>query len=149
MEHTLSFCILDDLIPCHGPCHITFSNEEISYDTIAKYVNTIIKKFKKNPKKDQSNYFDEEFFKSDNYISKIIKDLLNKGFFVCNRYNKYYVIAFSLDYVRFEIFSKDCDKELIKWRYYDKNDPINGKIIDADYNENPVVKIFKNLQLLN
>jgi hypothetical protein len=39
---------------------------------------------------------------------------------------KYYVI----DWTRFEVFSKDCDKELITWRDGDENDPVVHQIVN-------------------
>ena len=55
------------------------------------------------------------------------------------------MIAFALDFKRFEIYSKDCDKELIHWHENDDNDPIaeTGIISDEDYNENPVIQIVQ------
>jgi len=49
---------------------------------------------------------------------------MNKGYWVWNRFEKYYVVAFALDFTRFEVYSKDCDKQLIKWRENDENDKI-------------------------
>ena len=62
------------------------------------------------------------------------------------RFNKYYVICFAINYTRFEVFSKDCDKKLIKWRDDDQNDPIKGIIRDDNYNENPVISMLRNFQ---
>lgn len=39
--------------------------------------------------------------------------LLTNKFAVINRVEKYYVITFAINGTRFEIYSKDCDKELI------------------------------------
>ncbi|MFS8160395.1 MAG: hypothetical protein ACMG6E_09370, partial [Candidatus Roizmanbacteria bacterium] len=84
------------------------------------------------------------FYKKYMSLSDITNDLLNDGYYVWNRFEKYYVIAFALDYVRFEIYSKDCDKILIKWRENDATDPIKG-IIKGEYNQNPVITLVKSL----
>ena len=55
------------------------------------------------------------------------------------------MIAFALDYARFEIFSKDCDKELISWRGDDQDDPVVDTIDNPNYNENPVITLMKRL----
>lgn len=79
------------------------------------------------------------------YQSEIIDDLINKGYWVWNRFTKYYVVAFSLDFTRFDVYSKDCEKKLITWREKDENDQIKGIIRDSNYNENPVVSLMKML----
>jgi hypothetical protein len=53
---------------------------------------------------DPSRYFDYAFFKDKknvHVIEIIVDDLCNQKFFVINWYNKYYVIAFALNYERF------------------------------------------------
>lgn len=46
---------------------------------------------------------------------RFIVDLISNRFSVVNRVEKYYVVAFSIDGTRFEIYSKDCEKKLIEW----------------------------------
>jgi len=92
-------------------------------------------------------------------IKEVVDNLYNDGFHVWNRLNKYYVVAFAINYNRFDIYSKDCDKKLIEWEDLDssgddtdKSDDScdsdnkkkkNGKIVyqinDENYNVNPVI----------
>lgn len=65
-------------------------------------------------------------------IEEIAAELLENRYYVWNRINKYYCIVFALDFVRPEVFSKGCDKQPMKWRKKDENDPIVGKIKDPE-----------------
>lgn len=78
-------------------------------------------------------------------IDGIIEKLLNNRYYVINRINKHNVIAFALNYTRFEVYSKDCDKELITWRDDNANDLIIRQIHDPNYNENPVIRFMCSL----
>jgi hypothetical protein len=165
MADTISFGILDDLNFCYGPIRRNINKEDIN--DIKKNIKNMVSVFKwkdvvgctpetsswgkfcyeKNHdhgKKDESEYFNEEFFeKEDELIDHIASKLQQNCFFVKNRYNKYYVIAFAINYSRFDIYSKDCTKISIDWG--EKNGPVlsEGIIWDPDYNENPVIKSMK------
>lgn len=140
MTHILSFVILDDLFPCYGPKHQTVQDLKNLKFTI----NDFIKDFENGQKTDKSGYFDSKFFEKKNkYLETIVENLTKFNYHVLNRYNKYYVIAFSMNYTRFEVFSKDFDKELIKWRENDKDDQITGTINNTDYNKNPVLNLIE------
>lgn len=81
-------------------------------------------------------------------VDYVAEKLIDENYFVYNRVNKYYVVAFALDYTRFEIYSKDCDKQLINWQVDNekaKNAKIVHQIEDPDYNENPVITTLKSL----
>ena len=139
--NTISFCILDDLEYYHGPVHVEFQH----HTEIKDIITNLVTPFKET--RDASSYFDKAFFEeSDRNISEIVSGLKRNDYFVINRYNKYYVIAFAINYTRFEVFSKDCDKKLITWRPEDGNDPVKGIIDDEDYNENPVISFMRSLQ---
>lgn len=133
---TLSVGILDDLqFILKITCEITDLKEDVK-----RICNSL-------RGQDRSQFFDDKFFTSfDKNVDCIVKSLKAKRFFVRNRYNKYYVIAFAIDYTRFEIFSKDYSKKLISWRD-NEDDPISeeGIIIDENYNENPVETLMKAL----
>jgi len=141
MTNTVSFCILDDLIPKYGPVHVNFDG--LSYDTVNKVVTNILSTFK-SQKDDPTGYYNERI--NAHEIQEITQDLLNSGYYVWNRFEKYYVIAFALNFTRFEVFSKDCDKELIKWRDNDESDEIKGLLVDDNYNENPVITMMRKFQ---
>lgn len=74
---------------------------------------------------DKSGYFDKKFFEgyTDNnekldknhYINNIVDKLLKNDFFVYNRYNKYYSVAFAINKKRFPVYSKDTDTVMIQW----------------------------------
>ncbi len=87
------------------------------------------------------------FLDSTNYHRDIAVSLLENRYWCRNRFEKYYVPAFALDYTRFEVFSKDCEKELISWRPgQDDQAPMVNQITNPDYNENPVISLMKALQ---
>ena len=134
-KHVLSFCIFDDLYPMMTPIEMKFNELDelkILVDKMLMY---------KLKYENLEEYFE---FVSDN-IDYIVSKLRKKRYYVRNRYEKYYVIAFAIDYVRFEIYSKDCDKQLIKWREDDANDKIVGLIADENYNDNPVVRLMNQI----
>lgn len=146
MTHTISFVILDDLRPAYGPIYITIDN--LSIENIVKAVTEIVSVFKPNgdtsEQSDPTTYYFEHFFENEQEnIQRISYNLMSEHYYVRNRFEKYYVIAFAVDYSRFEVFSKDYDKELISWD--DNEGPIleNGLITNPDYNENPVVTMMK------
>jgi hypothetical protein len=96
---------------------------------------------------DPSDFFGEEFWENEEQcINSIVQSLIKKSFFVTNRYNKYYSIAFAINYTRFEIYSFGCDKELIDWK--DGKGIVSqfGIIHDPNYNESPVLKILRSLR---
>lgn len=139
--HTVSFVILDDLKPFMGPCHATFDGpvRSIAIEAaVRKLVGNV------TPEADPTmSVFQKENLESN--IRDIVWDLERESFWRMNRVNKYYVVAFALDYTRFEVFSKDCEKELIRWRPESDDDPValKGIIENPDYNENPVVTFMK------
>lgn len=80
--------------------------------------------------------------KEKKFRIEIAHELKKEGHYVVNRVNKYYVYAFSLDYTRFEVYSKGYEKKVIDWKEFDEdatNGPIRGRVQD-DYNVNPVLK---------
>src|ERR1700722_4382478 len=105
-DNILSFCIFDDLQPAYGPIHVQF--QEKSYKVLTKIVDNIIRECTNDP----SGYYVNKHHSTDEVVATLISD----DYYVINRYQKYYVIAFAINYTRFEIYSKDCDKELIQWR---------------------------------
>ena len=137
-ENVISFRILEDLSTVYSD---SVSIKDSSFEEIMKGVKEIAKPFMTRKETDSTVYY----FKDDYYSQEVAEALMKKGYYVVNRYEKYYVVAFALNYTRFEVFSKDCDKETIKWRYDDSDDVIEGKITDDDYNENPVVKLLKKM----
>lgn len=154
----LSFTILDDLQYTDDPVHVEIDNTET--DTLKAAIDKIAAPYLKyiqrrkgldykqtysledvpDEKADSSGYF----FELDFDIHEIIDDLQEQGYYCLNRYQKYYVVAFALNYTRFEVFSKDCDKEIINWGN-DKEGEIVHRIQNEKYNENPVVSFMKSL----
>jgi hypothetical protein len=146
--HTLSFSILDDCEHEYGPINISIPDKNIStIETAIKSILNDLYKSNEDPSGYYArfdSYYKKKFFPTEHEINEIAQDLSDCGYYVINRFEKYYVIAYALDFTRFEIFSKDCDKELIIWP-----DSPNGKVIglitDPDYNENPVIKLMNSL----
>ncbi len=150
-QHTLSFAIFDDLFPLYGPIHVSI--KDLSWLEINKSVCEIASPFQSKQIKDPiTYYFGTSYgYGPDFNQVDIVNNLHQDGYFVKNRYNKYYVVAWSIDYTRFEIFSKDKDKILVSWRSEDdkedeKQGQIKGIINNENYNENPVITFMKELR---
>ena len=142
--HTISFTILDEMSPIYGPVHMNIENlQEKSIKIGVMRLSQPFLKYKKRerkekdykffecwPKKgesvdtsgyytdytdysDYSDYSDECMF-SPYYV---VKGLSKHGYYRMNSVNKYYSVAFAIDYTRFNVWSKDCDETLIKWFY--------------------------------
>lgn len=157
-EVVISFVLLDDLSPSVGPIHraIKYNKEEII--TFIKeienlfYKNSEVRDMKfderikyceqHNKRGDSSRFFNENL--TDDERDGIAEELLNNQYYVRNRVEKYYVIAFAINYTCFDVYSKDCDKELVSWGD-DKVGEIKGIITDPHYNENPVIKLLSSL----
>lgn len=145
--HTVSFCILDDLETSYED-HVSFSCDDVELPyKICESVVKIMKPLIDGEEKDPTGSYVSDYTPKD--TKEIVNSLYKSKYYVINRYAKYYVIAFALDYARFEIYSKDCNKELIKWRENDANDPIVNRITDEDYNEDPVAKLMKQFSASN
>lgn len=158
-EVVISFTMLNDLRHMEEwPKHkkIKYNKDEIikfireidgGYLSHEEYEKYLEKKTKGNKYHDKSQYFKSYDGKDDlqeEDIEYIANELMETQYFVKNRYNKYYVIAFAINYTRFEIYSKDCDKELIDWGIEELGQ-IKGEINDPDYNVNSVIKLVKEL----
>ena len=143
---TISFKILDDLRSCYSDCRVIQKRKSVSgvpkkprRKTVRAKVASILKELKTRGC-DPTGYYVKGV--TDRDIDSITDALLSDGYYVLNRYEKYYVVAFALNYTRFEVFSKDCDKELITWP---EDGPIVNVIDDPDYNENPVIRLMRAL----
>lgn len=128
--NTLSFAIFDDLNQIIHK-EWTFNDK----DEIKNILYELQKSFLS--KKIGDDYY--SFFNND--MDNVIQSLYKKNFYVCNRYDKYYVIAFSINYTKFYIWSKDCDAKIIKWS--EDGELVNNYNINHD--ENPVVSLLKNI----
>lgn len=139
--------MLDDL--CHksirsGIVSLTFENDGL--DSIEKAVHAVVDLYRKQGYGDISGYYFKNSYVPETFNPReIARSLWKENYYVINRFEKYYVIAFALDFTRFEVYSKDCDKELIKWRENDENDPVIGLIEDPEYNMNPVIRLMREL----
>lgn len=147
----ISFTILDDLNNFSDKLDLVNDSDKFpltketngTIDEYIEFMKMIKNKFHKN-----DDYYDPTGLIDnwdDDFIVNMANRLQNNRYIVSNRVEKYYVMAFALDYTRFEVFSKDCDKQLIKWRDDDNDDKIVGFITDDEYNENPVIKLMKQL----
>jgi hypothetical protein len=161
----ISFTILDDLEPI---MRLDGSGSIRDKQDIVKFIQQVTDSFgsREDGKRYDPTYFfryEEEYEKSYDSngvlidsktqvltlgprdIDQMAEELLKNKYYVLNRVNKYYVIAFALNFHRFDVFSKDCDKQLIKWRQEDQDDPVVRQIEDPDYNENPVITMMRTI----
>ena len=136
-KHTISFAILDVFRMCPGfPIHVPYvkgNNPEANRTSIRLGVEELLADLKaqlygektESKQRDNSHYFDTYFFENkpnprilgiNPGVNDIVEGLAESGQFVLNRVNKYYAIAFAIDYKRFPIYSKDCETITIKWR---------------------------------
>lgn len=130
----LSFCIFEDLFCKCGPFHIQVGNG--TFKALRKKIREFLPKIER--------ICGTTFILNE--TEDIARTLLENKYCVYNRFEKYFVVAFALNYTRFEIYSKDSRKELIKWRDNDEHDEIRG-IINYDHNENPVAMLLKSLYI--
>jgi len=170
MPHTLSFTILNEnqSIRNYLPIHVEI--KDLEYKTIYAEIQKIAENLESDPSHiffdydkewdyhvehdDHVDTGDKEFSSKKIFLKDdiqeiyemITKSLTNQKYFVRNRCEKYYSFCVAIDYTRFEIFQKGFDKELIKWRENDQNDPVKGIITNKNYNENPVITAMKQLQ---
>jgi hypothetical protein len=150
----ISFCILDDLEFMYGPITKQFSEKD-NLKTIVRKL--IIEYLVECGNSDPIDFFWEYDCKTQESrekclienIETIANKLSSQRYYVCNRWNKYYVVAFAIDFVRFEIYSKDCDKELINWGSDNNNGEIVERITDPEYNLNPVIRMLRNFDITN
>jgi len=143
MKHSLSYAYFDGVSNAisNKPYHIEFeaSNRSEMRNKLGKIIDSMYKKMceyeielelnngqeleKWRGPTNFDDYWKIYMSESDNK-KDIIDGLMDRGYWVWNYYQKWYIVAFSLDYTRFNVVAKDCDKKLIKWRYTDENDPI-------------------------
>ena len=135
-EYTLSVCLFEDLEPYYSK-DVTIPNLDES--AIRSALKEIVDDCQEDDRS-RSGFFDS-LTKSE--TNSIVYELVNDHYYVWNRYNKYYVILFAIDYTGCEIYSKDYNKEVFNWE--GKSREIKGMIDNDDYNENPVVTLFNNL----
>ena len=133
--------ILDDFSTCGGPTTVILP--DLTADSLRAAVVKLTKPYREEKIPDPTGYYFSSYYNA----GRIVQELEEQGCYCVNRYEKYYVIAFAVDYRRFEIFSKDRNKKLISWGRDDCDDPVSRLITDPDYNENPVVKLFQQLGL--
>lgn len=143
--HTLSFCFLDDLCPKIS-LEWDFKNMEEIPSILENLWNRFLDGNHPNPLSDPSGYYFESETRKDD-IQVVLDCLKKQGYYRCNRFEKYYVIAFSIDRRRFRIWSKDCDPEIIDWSFGKTQGPVVDSEPPEDCNENPVLTLMKNLQM--
>ncbi|BCS83648.1 hypothetical protein QLL95_gp0475 [Cotonvirus japonicus] len=132
---TLSFCMMDDL-DVRISREWKFSNESEIRPILEKLWN----KFLSGKCSDISGYFFDNASKNDD-IEYVYQSLTKKKYYVRNRFEKYYVVAFALDYTKFYVWSKDCDPKIINWNH-------DGELVnnyDSEHDVNPVIKLMKQL----
>ena len=139
MTKVLSFCTFNDLNPEGKVQNYTFSTEK----ELQTIVETIWEKVWGTENKKENEYEQYYIPNFGQYASveEIVSSLLKENYCVYNRVEKYYVVAFAINYTKFWIWSKDYEAQIIKWKEEDKEDPIINNL-DPDYNVNPVLKLL-------
>src|SRR5207253_480473 len=143
----ISYVMLDDLQPIEPPTHTTIPRTKESLIEFirkikASYTPYDSKTDAANGKSDPTCLFNGEANKfgdmtfSDGHISEIADELLREGYWVMNRVNKYYVVAFALDGTKFHVYSKDCDPEIVNWGAGIPEGAHKGPILTAEDNIN-------------
>lgn len=67
------------------------------------------------------------------YIDEVVTNLKENKYHVVNRYDKYYVHAFAIDFTTFYIFSKDYSVNIIDWTEHSINsiNIVNGPFVGS------------------
>ena len=118
MSHTLSFGVLDDLIPTEYvdgkeyPIHTSLP--DLSRDSIAAAVQQLERRIKDNDYW-LPGYTDEQVF-TDAAVNDTVYQLHYTGTDVWNSYEKYYVIAWTIDVAPFYACSKGCHEDEARHR---------------------------------
>ena len=151
--HTLSFIILNDLKPALDRRDVII--KDLKLDTIEAGVLQVTQQWRQMPENDPSNYYfgrgcfhsHKNVFLLDNgchdgppYFDfiNVAMELQEEGYSVWNRFEKYYVIAFAIDYKRFQVCSKGCDPKVMHWGkdVKDQQGAIDYQLDDQDINCN-------------
>ncbi len=126
-QHVLSYGYLDNLAHIHAsPWSFRFNsrNKADRDEKIKRLMEVIFKRAIMKPimnheqkSKDMSLSFPTHWeTQVEPHKDEIIKSLCEQGHWVYNDYDKNYVIAFAINFAEFEVWSKGCDKKLIKWK---------------------------------
>lgn len=126
-QHVLSYGYLDDLNHIHAsPWSFRFNsrNREDRDEKIKRLMEVIFKRATMKPilnhehkSKDMSLSFPSYWSTViDPMKDEIIKSLCEKDHWVYNDTDGHYTIGFSINFTEFEVWSKGCDKKLIKWK---------------------------------
>ena len=109
---TLSFGILDDVcwtrLGSHGPFHLQVASDLSDLPKVLDEIATIY-----TPEHDHDSHWDHDEF--DSHRDDILKSLLDDNYWVFNQFEKYYSIAFALDFTTFKVYSKGCDPGRMDW----------------------------------
>jgi len=139
-HHYLSMAVFDDGNECYSHC-TKYHNYDDLRKSVCEYLGILLN--------DSNLYFDMS-------VTYLLGQLLEYDHCVFNRHQKYYVIAFAINFEPFQIWSKDCEARIIKWNPIDEQSKeiidykLNNNVINPppeDYNLNPVIKCMENLNV--
>lgn len=99
----ISFGLLCNNYFCYGPIHQSCDDKKDIKKILINLINT-----------SDIVFFMKKHLNELN-IGDIVMALEENGYYVINYLDKYYTIAFSLNYKRFEIASKHKESKLINW----------------------------------
>lgn len=126
-QNVFSYAYLDNLEHIHAsPWSFKFysRNKQDRDEKIKKFMEIIFRRAAMKPvlnheqkSKDMSMSFPSDWVTLIAPLKdQIIDSLIEKGYWVYNHYNDYFVIAFAINFTEFEVCSKGYDKKLIKWK---------------------------------
>lgn len=112
MSHCLSFCILDQTSPVYGPVHVNLPS--LLDADIHEGVSALLNVYQERPDNLWSYIF-------TNPPVGLISDHLSQWHhYVYYQWDSPYIVAFTINYTRFELLGGD----MIRWRENDEYDPI-------------------------
>ena len=128
-SRVISFVVLDDLESMFDPVHQIINNYDIENE-INKFIQYL---YTYEPNR---NRFELPYFLRivERYRESIIADLIEKDYCSIGD-GKYNIIAFALDYTRFEVRSKSYSKRLITWRENDSDDDTVHQLSNSNSDE--------------
>lgn len=162
---TLSFVVLRNNYCMYGPYTAEFEelDKNVIYQVLRQcpeygapeYGRTGL--FGDKSKYDYRGHINHTTFYSDPHlVAELLDDLMNDGYSVWNRVEKYYSVVFAVNYIRPYVYSKEAEPKPIDWEYiYDEEqgiDVANGNIVGGEPSEedtmNPVAKLLRYINSL-
>lgn len=115
MSNSLSFCILNESTPSYGPVQVIIPS--LLETDVSEGLSAILRKYQESP----DNLWSYIFTTANKPPIDLITDhLCQWRHYVYYHWDSPYVVAFSINYTRFELLGG----HMIHWRENDEYDPI-------------------------